>query len=90
MRLDLFLKITRLSPRRAVAQRLCGAGFVSLNGRAAKAAHLVKPGDEIGVRQRDREITVRVLKVPLSRHVSRRDASLLIETVNERELQADL
>lgn len=86
MRLDLFLKLSRLCPRRTVAQQLCDAGFVLLNGRPAKPAHLVKPNDEIIIRRRDRETTVRVLSVPAARSVSRRDANSLIEVVSEREL----
>ena len=87
MRLDTFLKISRLCPRRAVAQQLCDAGFVLLNGRRAKSAHVVKIGDEIILRRRDRETTVRVVNVPASPNVSRRDARRLIEVVGERHLE---
>jgi len=87
MRLDLFLKLSRLCPRRTVAQQLCDAGFVLLNSRPAKSAHVVKQGDEITVRRRDRETTVRVLSVPASRNVSKRDANSLVELVSERELE---
>jgi ribosomal 50S subunit-recycling heat shock protein len=89
MRLDLFLKLSRLCPRRSVAQKLCDAGFVLLNGRAAKSSHSVKPNDEITVRRRDQEIVVRVVSVPESRSVSRRDANSLIEVLSERELEAE-
>ena len=71
MRLDLFLKLTRLCPRRSVAQQLCDAGFVFLNGRPAKSSHAVKPADEIVIRRRDHEITVRVLSVPAVRNIPR-------------------
>jgi len=90
VRLDFFLKLSRLCPRRSVAQQLCDAGFVLLNGRSAKPAHIVKPGDEIVLRRRDRETTVRVLSVPESRSVSRHDARALIEILSERELAAEL
>ena len=90
MRLDLFLKLSRLCPRRSVAQQLCDAGFVLLNGRAAKSAHPVKPGDEITVRRRDHEMVVRVVSVPASRSVSRRDAGSLVEIISERELTDEL
>ena len=88
MRLDTFLKISRLCPRRAVAQQLCDAGFVLLNGRPAKSAHVVKMGDEIVLRRRDRETIARVVSVPTSSNVSRRDARQLIEVVSERQLEA--
>jgi ribosomal 50S subunit-recycling heat shock protein len=87
MRLDLFLKLSRLCPRRTVAQQLCDAGFVLLNGRPAKSAHVVKRGDKITVRRRDRATTVRVLSVPAGRNVSKQDANSLVEFVSERELE---
>ena len=90
MRLDLFLKLTRLCPRRSVAQQLCDAGFVFLNGRPAKSSHAVKPTDEIVIRRRDRETTVRILNVPAIRNVPRREANSLIEVITERELKQDL
>ena len=88
MRLDLFLKVSRLCPRRTLAQELCDAGFVLLNGRPAKSAHAVKAGDEIKIRRRDREIVARVLKDPPSRNVSKRDAEQLVEIVSERTLDS--
>jgi ribosomal 50S subunit-recycling heat shock protein len=88
MRLDLFLKVSRLCPRRTLAQELCDAGFVLLNGRPAKSAHAVKAGDEIRVRRRDWEIVARVLKAPASRNVSRRDADQLVEIISERVLDS--
>jgi len=88
VRLDLFLKLSRLCPRRTLAQELCDAGFVLLNGRPAKSAHDVKAGDEIRLRRRDREITARVLKAPGTRNVSRRDADQLVEIVSERVLES--
>ena len=90
MRLDLFLKLTRLCPRRTVAQQLCDAGFVFLNGRPAKSSHAVKPADEIVIRRRDHEVTVRVLNVPAVRNVPRREANSLIEVIAERELDQDI
>ena len=87
MRLDLFLKLSRLCPRRTIAQKLCDAGFVLLNGRPAKSAHVVKAGDEIRIRRRDREIIARVLKAPASRNVSRSDADQLVEVVAEKTFE---
>lgn len=85
MRLDLFLKVSRLCPRRSVAQKLCDAGIVLLNGRPAKSAHDVKAGDEITIRKANEEIVARVLDVPNSRNVARRDANSLIEFVRRTE-----
>ena len=90
MRLDLFLKLSRLCPRRSVAQQLCDAGFVLLNGRAAKSAHAVKENDVITVRHRQRETTVRVKSVPSARNVSRREAGSIIEVIGEHDLPLDI
>ena len=87
MRLDLFLKLSRLCPRRTVAQKLCDAGIVLLNGRPAKSAHDVKAGDEIIIRKANEETVARVLEVPGSHNVSRRDASRLIEVMSEKSFE---
>jgi ribosomal 50S subunit-recycling heat shock protein len=86
MRLDLFLKFSRLCPRRTVAQKLCDAGLVFLNGRAAKPANEVHAGDEIVIRTTASEVIAHVTSVPASRNVSRRDAKSLAEIVSRREL----
>lgn len=83
MRLDLFLKLSRLCPRRTVAQQLCDAGVVLLNGRRAKAGHAVKVGDELMIRRSDRQTIARVQRLPATRNVSRRDASHLIEVTSD-------
>ena len=87
MRLDLFLKLSRLCPRRTVAQKLCDAGFVLLNGRAAKSAHEVKTGDEVIIRTTTSEIVAAILSVPGSRNVSRRDAKSLVEILSQKKIE---
>jgi ribosomal 50S subunit-recycling heat shock protein len=84
MRLDLFLKSSRVCPRRSIAQKLCEAGLVLLNQRPVKPAHPVKVGDLITVRRPDRETEFRVLLVPEARNVSKRDARDLIEVTAEK------
>ena len=88
MRLDLFLKLSRLSPRRTIAQKLCDAGFVLLNARVAKSAHEVHPGDEITIRTTTSEIIARIVSVPGSRNVSRRDAKSLVQVVSKKDLNS--
>ena len=87
MRLDLFLKVSRVCPRRSIAQKLCDAGFVLLNGRPAKPGHAVKVGDVIALRRPDHENEFRVQMVPVSRNVSKQDSRDLIEVLNERRLE---
>ena len=52
MRLDKFLKVSRLIKRRTVANEACSAGRVTVNGKTAKAGTDVKPGDEIRIRKK--------------------------------------
>ena len=89
MRLDLFLKASRLCQRRTIAQKLCDAGLVFINSKPAKSAHTVKPGDEITIRRRDRVSTVRVLSLPAARQTSRKDASDLVELLSEESLATE-
>lgn len=63
MRLDRFLKVSRLVKRRTVASELCAAGRVRLNGRVAKAASQVRPGDVVEIGFGPRTQTIRVLEV---------------------------
>jgi len=86
MRLDLFLKASRLCPRRSVAQKLCDAGMVFLNGTPVKSAHSVKEGDQLTIRKRDKELIVKVVGVPTERKTSRKDAGTLFEVVSETHL----
>jgi ribosomal 50S subunit-recycling heat shock protein len=83
MRLDVFLKASRLCPRRTVAQKLCDAGLVWLNGTRAKSAHQVKPSDEIVIRRRDKITTIRVVSVPQRHQVSKDEAHGLYELLTE-------
>lgn len=63
MRLDKFLKISRLIKRRTVANDACDASRVSVNGRPAKASYDVKLGDVISLSFGTKEISVRVLDI---------------------------
>ena len=63
MRLDKFLKVSRLIKRRTVANEACDTARVSVNGRAAKASYDVKIGDEITVSFGTKNVTVRVLEI---------------------------
>ncbi len=64
MRLDLFLKMSRLIKRRSLAKEICDAGCVQINGRIAKAGAEVKPGDVLTVDIRDRLLRARILRLP--------------------------
>ena len=90
MRLDQFLKISRLVPRRTLAQQFCDAGLISVNGATAKSSKEVKSGDEIGIMRRDRRTRVRVTAVPEKKQVAKNDASSLYEILEEARTEGDL
>ena len=90
MRLDLFLRVSRLIIRRTVAHEMCEAGAVRVNHVTAKSSREVKPGDVITMRVRGRIITARVLEVPAQKQVSKSAAASLVEIVsNEPDLQPE-
>lgn len=63
MRLDKFLKVSRLIKRRTVANEACDAGRVTVNGRPAKASVQVKPEDIIEIQFGTRTVKVQVVAV---------------------------
>ena len=89
MRLDLFLKASRLCPRRTVAQQLCEAGFVLVNGRPAKSSHTIKPDDKISLRWGGRQLVARVVTVPGARNVSRQESAGLAEVTSDTPLERE-
>ncbi|MBD0371480.1 MAG: RNA-binding S4 domain-containing protein [Pyrinomonadaceae bacterium] len=87
MRLDLFLKVSRLCPRRSVAQELCDAGAVEVNGTGAKPSRAVREGDEIKLSRRHRVTRIKVLSAPATKQVARHEASSLYEILSDEELE---
>lgn len=83
MRLDLFLKVSRLILRRSLAQEFCDAGKVKINGIIAKSSREVKLNDEIEIKRSNKILTVKVLQVPNTKQVSRQISSSLFEVISE-------
>ena len=63
MRLDKFLKVSRIIKRRTVANEACSGGRVTLNGKVAKPGAEVKPGDEMTIRFGDKYGRYEILSV---------------------------
>lgn len=68
MRLDKYLKVTRLIKRRTVANEACDAGRVTINDRVARASADVKVGDKITISFGNKEVKVEVLDVQETIH----------------------
>ena len=79
MRLDKYLKISRIIKRRTVANDACDAAHVTVNGRPAKASYDVKEGDIIEVSFGQRALKVKVIDV--KEHTAKADASSLYEVI---------
>lgn len=77
MRLDKYLKVSRLIKRRTIANEACDAGKVLVNGKPARASYEVKEGDEITIAMGARELRARVLSV--QEIVAKNDAAMLYE-----------
>lgn len=84
MRLDLFLKLSRLVPRRTGAKLLCDDGGVRIDGQPAKAGREVRRGERITLLLPTRELTVEVLALPAARSVAKAAARELFRVVGER------
>lgn len=63
MRLDKYLKVTRLIKRRTIANEACDAGRIAVNGKPQRASYDVKEGDVIEINLGTRPLKARVLKV---------------------------
>ena len=82
MRLDMFLKLSRLIPRRTVAQQFCDKGLIGVNGAAAKSSKEIKTGDSISIRRRNNVTTIRVLDVPAKKQLAKNEAHEIFEIIS--------
>ena len=80
MRLDKYLKVSRLIKRRTVANEACDNGLVEVNGKPARASYDVKVGDRISLRFGARTVTVEVLAVQET--VRQADAGALYKEIS--------
>jgi ribosomal 50S subunit-recycling heat shock protein len=79
MRLDKYLKVSRIIKRRTVANEACDAGRVSVNGKVARASLDVKPGDVIEIAFGNNTTKVEVLSIKES--VRKDDAGLMYKSL---------
>lgn len=83
MRLDKFLKVSRLIKRRTVANDACDSERISVNGKSAKASYNVKVGDKITVAFGNKSVTVRVLEIKDT--TKKTEASGMYEVISETD-----
>jgi ribosomal 50S subunit-recycling heat shock protein len=86
VRLDLFLKTSRLVKRRTVARELIDAGRVRVNGAEAKPAKEVRPGDRITLVFSSRTLELEVLFLPVPKRTMSDDVYRIVSDIrNERQ-----
>ena len=83
MRLDLFLKWSRIILRRTLAKETCDAGRVAVNDKEAPAGREVRVGDKVAIRLPRRVLTVRIRSIP-PRAPGKETAREMIEILSDR------
>ena len=83
MRLDKYLKVSRIIKRRTVANEACGLGRVLVNGKEAKPAVQVKPGDILTIQLGQKTINARIESI--QEHVHKADAAAMYTILGEEE-----
>ncbi|MBO8164882.1 MAG: RNA-binding S4 domain-containing protein [Brevibacillus sp.] len=87
MRLDKFLKVSRLIKRRTLAKEVCDQGRVEINDRPAKASSTVKPGDKLAIRFGQKVVVVRVEAI--KENPRKEEAASLYQVVGEIPVPRD-
>ena len=88
MRLDKYLKVSRLIKRRTLAKEVASAERIEINGRIAKPASEVKPGDQITLHFGNRVLVVEV--VTLTASINKEGAADLYRVIEERYLREEV
>lgn len=87
MRLDKFLKVSRIIKRRPLAKTMSDDGRIEVNGRVAKAGTNVEVGDELKIKFGKRIVTYKVLD--LKEHAKKEEAEQMIELLNDEKIEDD-
>ncbi|WP_445478977.1 RNA-binding S4 domain-containing protein [Lysinibacillus irui] len=85
MRLDKFLKVSRLIKRRTLAKEVADQGRITVNGKVAKASSTIKAGDELAIRFGQKIVTARVEE--LRDTVKKEDAAKMFTILKEERLE---
>ncbi|MBE6054226.1 MAG: RNA-binding S4 domain-containing protein [Clostridium sartagoforme] len=83
MRLDKYLKVSRIIKRRTVAKEVCEGERVSINGKIAKPSTVVKEGDIIEIQFANRSLKARIINI--AEHVKKENAKEMYEIIEGEE-----
>lgn len=86
MRLDKWLKVSRVIKRRTVANEACDKDKIVINGRMAKASAEVKPNDMVEITLGNRKTVLQIINVPEKGNVTTQDAKDLYKLISEEKL----
>ncbi len=87
MRLDKFLKVSRLIKRRTLAKEVADQGRITINGNVAKASSTVAAGDEMTIRFGNKIVTVAVSSI--KEHAKKEEASDMYEIIREEKVNSE-
>lgn len=87
MRLDKFLKVSRLIKRRTLAKEVADQGRITINGNVAKASSTVAAGDEMTIRFGNKIVTVAISSI--KEHVKKEEASDMYEIIREEKVNSE-
>jgi ribosomal 50S subunit-recycling heat shock protein len=88
MRLDKFLKVSRLIKRRTLAKEVADQGRITINGVTAKASSNVKVGDELTIQFGQKLVTVKI--TDLQETARKEDAATLYEVIKEERIETEI
>ncbi|WP_172373669.1 RNA-binding S4 domain-containing protein [Sporosarcina jiandibaonis] len=83
MRIDKFLKVSRLIRRRTLAKQVADQGRIEINGQVAKASSTLKEGDEVAIRFGQKIVTV---KVDMLKNTTKKDEAESMYTLLEEKV----
>ena len=86
MRLDKFLKVSRIIKRRSVAKEVADKGRIQINGKSAKSSSTLKVGDILQIQFGNKTLEVKVLALQDS--TKKEDASKMYEILSEKRIEA--
>ncbi|OZS78927.1 hypothetical protein CF394_03780 [Tetzosporium hominis] len=85
MRLDKYLKVSRLIKRRTLAKEVAEQGRIEINGKTAKASSVVKAGDELRIRFGQKVVTARVESI--RENAKKEEAAMMFTILSEERLE---
>lgn len=86
MRLDKFLKVSRLIKRRTLAKEVSDQGRITINGQVAKASSTVKVGDELSIRFGQKRVTVKIER--LQETTKKEEAANMYSVLKEEKVES--